>query len=302
MRKSTRSPNSVRFAFFGTPQLAVTVLEELERVNLLPALVVTRPDARAGRGNMLTAPLTKTWATARGIPVLQPEKITPTATADIAASGPWDVFVVAAYGKILPQALLNIPRRGTLNMHPSLLPKFRGPSPIVSAILADDRETGVSIMLLDAEMDHGPIVAQEKISTPLWPPKASELEKILAQSGGALLARTLLPWVNGEIVAHKQDHDKATFCKMIAKESGLVDLQSDPYQNLLKIRAFAGWPGTYTFFKRGEQAVRVQILDAHLAPDGTLAIDSVRPEGKREMPYADFLRSGAVPTNPHFPI
>ncbi len=299
MKRKLQKPSELRFTFFGTPQIAVTVLEELESAEFLPALVITRPDTPQGRGNTLTPPLVKTWARARGIPVLQPEKIKSILT-ELNAKGPWDVFIVAAYGKILPQELLAIPRRGTLNMHPSLLPKLRGPSPIVSAILSDNREAGVSVMLLDAEMDHGPILAQEKVAVADWPPRARILSDTLAHAGGALLARTLLPWVNGEVVSHEQNHDSATFCKMLTKEDGLLDLASDPYQNLLKIRALEGWPGTYAFFKRlpapnarqagGEQKIRVQILDAHLATDGSLSINTVRPEGKRDMSYADFRR------------
>lgn len=287
-----------RIAFFGTPQLAVMVLEELEKAGFTPTLIVTRPDAPAGRGKTLTPPLTKTWGQARSIEIAQPEKNNPAFIADLSAKGPWDVFVVAAYGKILPQGLLNIPRRGTLNVHPSLLPKLRGPSPIISAILTDDREVGVSVMLLDAEMDHGPLVAQETVKIKEWPPRASELEKTLAQAGGVLLAKNLIPWIDGEITAQPQDHSKATFCKMIQKEDGLLDLAADPYQNLLKIRAFEGWPGTYTFFKRGEMIIRTQIISAHLAEDVSLSIDTVRPEGKRDMPYADFVRSGAIPCPP----
>jgi methionyl-tRNA formyltransferase len=293
MKKKFLSPSDVRFAFFGTPALAVTVLDALDIAGFLPALVVTRPDAEQGRGNVLTPPKVKTWVSTQNIPILQPAKITPEFVAELAREE-WDLFIVAAYGKILPQALLDIPARGTLNLHPSLLPKLRGPSPIRSAILNDDRETGVSIMLLDAEMDHGPIVAQEKIKVAEWPPKASDLENALARAGGNLLAKTLLPWMREEISAQEQDHERATYCKTTSKEDGLLDLAADPYQNLLKIRGLQGWPGTYTFFMRGEQKIRVQILDARVE-GSKLVIYAVRPEGKRDMKYADFLRSGAIP-------
>lgn len=283
-----QSPSDVRFAFFGTPELAVTILEELSAAGFIPALVVTRPDAPAHRGKVLTPPPVKVWADAHGIPVLQPAKLTDDAIAELKKDA-WDVFIVAAYGKLLLQELLDIPAHGTLNVHPSLLPRLRGPSPIRSAILNDEHETGVTIMLIDAEMDHGPIIEQEFVDIPEWPPRANELEDLLAHAGGAILAETLLPWVRGEIAAQEQDDAQATYCKTIKKEAGLINLTDDPQKNLLKIRAFEGWPGTYTFFERSGQKIRVQIIDAHLA-DGALVIDTVRPEGKRDMPYADFRR------------
>jgi methionyl-tRNA formyltransferase len=287
------NPKDLQFAFFGTPSFAVTVLNELERAGFKPAIVVTRPDAPQGRGNVLTPPPVKVWAEKHNISVLQPEKIDADTIYGIGVSE-WDVFIVAAYGKILPQKLLDIPTHGTLNVHPSLLPHLRGPSPIRSAILNDEREVGVTIMLLDEEMDHGPIIEQEVTEISDWPPRASELEVTLAHAGGELLARTILPWVNGEIAPQEQDHGTATFCKIIEKEDGLLDLNDDAYKNLLKIRGLEGWPGAHTFFKKNGKKIRVQILDAHLANNGSLSIDTVRPEGKNDMSYADFIRPGNI--------
>lgn len=295
MKRKFLKPSNVRFAFFGTPEIATVVLDELARALFLPSLIVTRADSPSGRGKILTPPPAKVWADKKNILVMQPKKITPEVIAELARDE-WDLFVVAAYGKILPQSLLDIPKHGTLNMHPSLLPRLRGPSPIRSAILTDEKEIGVSIILLDAEMDHGPTVAQEKIKIMEWPPRASDLEQTLAHAGGELLSKVLLPWVNDEIEAREQDHGKATFCTMTKKEDGFIDLANDHYKNLLKIRAFEDWPGTYTFFKRNNQKIRVQIVDAHINSEGALQINTVRPEGKRDMLYADFLRSGAVPT------
>jgi len=293
------NPNP-RFVFFGTPELAVTVLEELRVAGFIPTLVVTQPDKPAGRGRTLTPPPVSTWATEHTIPVLQPKKLDEEFMQTIKNEQP-ELFIVAAYGKILPQTLLDIPPKGTLNVHPSLLPRLRGPSPIRSAILLDEKKIGVSIMLLDAQMDHGPIVAQREIPFPdndpvlSWPPKASVLENILAHEGGILLAEVLPQWVLGEITPTEQAHDAATFCRMLKKEDGLVDLiHGDPYQNLLKIRGCEGWPSAYTFFERNGQTIRVQILDAHLE-DEVLVLDTIKPEGKNAMPYLDFARSGAVP-------
>lgn len=251
---------TVRFVFFGTAPLADGVLAELKKVGLEPARIIVS------------------------------EKITPQLIAELAAEK-WDVFVVASFGQILPKELLDIPKHGTINVHPSLLPRLRGPSPMRSAILNDEKETGVSIMLMDEEMDHGPLLAQKKVRVEPWPPHGVKLDEQFAREGGALLARTLPLWVAGELEAQEQNHDLATYTRKFTKEDGLLDLDDDAYKNLLKIRAFEGWPGTYTFFERAGKKLRVQILDAHLE-GGKLLIDTVKPEGKKEMPYADFLRSG----------
>jgi methionyl-tRNA formyltransferase len=292
----------VRFAFFGTPELAVTVLEELAAAGLVPALIVTMPDEKKGRGLSLSPPPVKTWAESRDIEALQPEHVDPEFVATLKAKSrklKADVFIVVAYGKILNKEVLEIPSRGVLNVHPSLLPRLRGPSPIRSAILNDDRATGVSIILLDEEMDHGPLVAQKPVAIG-WPARAGELERALMEAGGTLLAQILPQWVMGNIEAREQNHDLATYSEKIEKEDGLLDLNADGYTNLLKIRAYEGWPGTYAFFERGGKRIRVQILDAHMDPSTTLGaskliIDKVKPEGKREMGYEEFLRSGASP-------
>ncbi|OGG58316.1 hypothetical protein A2853_00130 [Candidatus Kaiserbacteria bacterium RIFCSPHIGHO2_01_FULL_55_17] len=289
--------SNIRFTFFGTPQLAVTVLDELERAGFLPDLVITTPDERKGRGLKLSPPPVKEWALSHKIEVRQPKKLTLDTLKD---TGGWDVFVVVAYGKILPKEVLEAPRHGVLNVHPSLLPRLRGASPIKSAILNDEKKTGVSILLLDEEMDHGPIVAQKPLSSPPaggWPPRASELEGVLMHEAGKLLARIVPLWVSGEIEAREQNHDLATYCEKIEKEDGLLNLSADGYKNLLKIKAYEGWPGTYAFFERSGKKIRVQILDAHLDPSTSLGasklvIDKVQPEGKRGMDYEEFLRSG----------
>ena len=289
----TKTKSSARIAFFGTAPLALGVLDALESQSLTPSLIVAGKDSFNSRTKEVVFPIEKTWAIERGIPYLQPEKIDD-AFIDGLSKEDWDTFVVASYGKILPKRLLDLPRCGTVNMHPSLLPRLRGPSPIRSAILNDEKDTGVSVMLLDEKMDHGPIIAQKHIAIPQWPPKGRDLDQLLAEEGGTLLASMLPHWLSGDIEAREQNHDLATFCKMFSKEDGELDLSDDPYQNLLKIRAFDGWPGTYTFFSRDNKRIRVQILEAHLE-NGKLALDRVKPEGKGEMSYADFVRSGAKP-------
>jgi methionyl-tRNA formyltransferase len=286
MMTNLQMKSDLRFAFFGTEPLAIAVLDALERKGFLPALVVASPD-RIVRASIIFPP-EKEWAITHGIGVMQPKTITPEFIAELAQS-PWDVFIVASYGKILPKALRDIPRRSTINLHPSLLPRLRGPSPIRSAILEDEKGVGVSVILLDDKMDHGAIIAQREIATPQWPMHGNALDALLAQEGAELLADVLPHWIDDTIATKEQDHSQATYCKMFTKEEGLIDLAGDPYKNLLKIRAFEGWPGTYAFFKRNGTSIRVNIVDAHIKNE-KLIIDTVKPEGKREMTYKEFLR------------
>ncbi|MBI2617842.1 methionyl-tRNA formyltransferase [Candidatus Kaiserbacteria bacterium] len=271
--------------FFGTDKFPAIVLDELKKAGLLPTLIITAPDRKKGRGMKLTSPLVKLWAQENGIECLQPETLDGHVISTLNTK-PHALFIVAAYGKILPKGLLQVPEYGVLNVHPSLLPRLRGASPIRSTILNDEKETGVSIMLVDEKIDHGPIVAQEKVTVEDWPPRASELEEALARKGGALLAEVLPKWIEGKITSHEQEHENATFSKKIRREDGLIDLNGDAYQNLLKIRAFDGWPGTY-FFVGGK---RIKITDAEVR-DGKLEILRVIPEGKKEMSYKTFLKT-----------
>ena len=308
MRSMTTNPNTmteankittfkkIPFVFFGTGEIAVGAISAMKDRGVIPALVITSPDKPAGRGRVVTPSPAAAWAQAQHIDVLKPEKldsvfIDELKERNVAIAS--KAFLVIDYGQFLPDALLAIPERGVLNMHPSLLPSLRGSSPIRSAILNNVRETGVTVMLVDAEMDHGPVVAQKKVPIPEWPPRGRELDALLAREGGALLADILPHWVDGEIIEQIQNHDVATYTRQFIKEDGLLDLYADPYQNLLKICAFDGWPGTYAFFIKADKRIRVQILDAHI--EGTkLIIDIVKPEGKSEMKYDDFARSGVT--------
>jgi len=284
---------NLKLGFFGSPQIAVWVLEELEKSGLLPSLVVTNPDAPQGRKMILTETPVAQWASSRKIRTMKPTTLRDNSIEEELKQSSCDLFVVAAYGKIIPENILNIPKYKTINMHPSLLPKLRGASPIRSAILEDMNPTGISIMILTAGMDEGPILAQEEILIPkeAWPIRGNELDELLAKRGGELLAKTILDWILGNIPPKEQAHVEATYSTKIIKEMGLIDLAGDPYQNLLKIRAFDGWPGTYFFTEKAGKQVRIKIIDAHLADDGTLQITRIIPEGKKEMSFEDFMRS-----------
>jgi methionyl-tRNA formyltransferase len=246
------SHNSPVFAFFGTSIDSQYALEALERVGLSPALVVDTKEI--------------------------PDEI---------YNSEWDFFLVCSYGKILPKKLLEVPKHGVLNIHPSLLPRYRGPSPYVSAILADERQTGVSLMLLEEKMDAGPILAQARIEIDEadWPPKGLVLSQMLFTEGVNLLAEVLQGYLSGELVPAPQEESRATYTKKFDDADALLDL-SKPREAFLKIRAFDKSPRAHFITDKGK---RVVVTEASWQ-DGGLVIEKVLPEGKKEMLYADYMR------------
>ena len=280
---------NLKIIFFGTPHFAAVVLDRLKKSGIEIALIITAPDKPKGRKLVVTPSEVKVWAHDNEVDVLQPDDLRDEDFLEDLKNTDWDLFIVTSYGTILPKEILDIPKYGTLNVHPSLLPKLRGASPIISAIIRDEKKTGVSIMLVDEKMDHGPIIAQASIEIESWPPRASLLSEMLATEGGNILAEVIEPFVAGEITPEAQEHNEATYTEKIKKEDGLIDLSLDPHENLRKIRAFEGWPGTYFFTKKEGKEMRVKIMDARLK-DAKLEITRVIPEGKREMDYEDFLR------------
>lgn len=271
------------FIFFGTSEYAVGVAEILHTHGFIPLLVVTRPDQPKGRGLKLTPPPAKVWAEEKKISVIQPEKLDGDIVAALALKKA-DVFIVVAYGKIIPESVLNIPPHKTINVHFSLLPKYRGASPIQSQILADDRNAGTTIMLVDKELDHGPIIAQSEVEVNPWPPTSTELSNRLIQESGELLAKILPDYVSEKIKPVRQDESKATFTKKIEKEDGAITLGDDPYKNYLKFQALSGWPGTYFFAEVGGKRTRIIIKKASFQ-DGRFTIETIVPEGKKETDY-----------------
>jgi methionyl-tRNA formyltransferase len=281
------------FVFFGTSEFSAHILDELEKQGFVPHAIISAEDKPVGRKMIITPPATKVWATSRNIKVLQPKTLRETKEIGITEKiktfiEGCDLFIVASYGKIIPQAILDLPKHGTLNVHPSLLPKLRGPSPMVSAILSEN-ETGVSIMLLDADMDHGPLLAQEKTVVSEWPPYIDELETTSAVQGARMLTEIIPNWIAGTLKGVEQDHTQATICKKISKEDGLLTFTDSADNNLRKIRAFQGWPTSYFFMEKDAKQMRIIVTKAHVEND-QLIIDSVIPEGKKEMLYADFMR------------
>ncbi|OGD66979.1 methionyl-tRNA formyltransferase [Candidatus Campbellbacteria bacterium RIFCSPLOWO2_02_35_12] len=283
--------NKYKITFFGTPDIAVIVLEELKKANIIPTLIITAPDKPKGRKLIMTPPPVKIWALKNNIIAMQPEKLDDNVL-NMLSKGNYDLFIVASYGKILKKELIEIPKYKTINVHPSLLPKLRGASPVISAILRDEKKTGVTIILIDEGMDSGPILEQKVIDfsdNPKWPLKASALGKILAIEGGKMLTEIIPKWIAGKIKPKTQVHKKATFTKKIKKEDGLINLDDKPYKNLLKIRGFEEWPTAYFFMEKNNKKIRVKITDATLE-NGDLKIKTVIPEGKKQMDYEDFLR------------
>lgn len=283
-----------RIVFFGTPQLAVWALEELERAGIRPVLIVTAEDKPAGRKLIPTPPPVKVWATGHDIPVMQVSSLKERSLAPELANGEWDIFVVAAFNFILPPWVLELPSKGVLNIHPSLLPRLRGPSPIRSALLEDARDAvGVTVIRLDEEVDHGPIVAQARVELPQWPIPGRELDELLFREGGRLLAEVIPLWVEGTITPEEQNHARATYTKKFRKEDGEIRLSGNPYRNYLTYCAMDGWPGTHFYAEKNGTRVRVTVTDA-LYDDGVFTIIAVTPEGKNEQPWEVFSTAYSV--------
>lgn len=278
-----------KIAFFGTPDRAVIALNAMKQSGIIPSLIITQPDRPQGRKLVITPPPVKIWAQKENIPVLQPENLSDTTFIETLTQGNFDIFAVVAYGKILKSDILSIPKYGALNLHASLLPELRGSCPIETTILNDKPHTGSTIILMDEKMDHGPILAQRKVTVETWPIPADNLASVLVDDGGALLAETILGYMDGTIIPKEQDHSKATFTKKIVKEDGHINLSDDPYTNWLKYNAYKGWPGTFFFVEHGGKKTRINVTEA-VFENNLFIIKKVIPEGKKEMLWEDFKK------------
>jgi methionyl-tRNA formyltransferase len=278
----------MNFAFFGTDDISVAVLDELKSAGLTPLLIVTQPDRPAGRHLKLSPPPTKVWAVENKIAFLQPEDLNdPNFTHTLKAVS-YRLFIVASYGFLIPKSILDLPAQGVLNIHPSLLPKYRGPTPVRSAILEDDKKTGVTVMRMSEKMDAGPLLAQEAFTVDEWP-QAPVLEKELARQGARLLIKILPDYLMGRIAPTPQGDTRATFTRKLEKKDAEINLADDPRRNFLTIQAHAGSAPAFFFAERGEKKIRVSIKSAEFK-NGKLTILRVVPEGRREMNYEEFLR------------
>ncbi|TAM50985.1 MAG: methionyl-tRNA formyltransferase [Acidobacteria bacterium] len=299
----------VRLVFFGTPDFAVPTLEAIVAARHEVLLVVTRPDQPSGRHLHMTAPAAVAAARRLGLPLAQPEKLgVDDFLARLRALAP-EVAVVVAFGRLISPRVLRVPRRGFINLHPSLLPRYRGPSPIESAIAAGDETTGVTTMLLDEGMDTGPILLQREVA--IGPrERAPELEARLATLGADLVVETLAKLADGTLTATAQDPSRATVTGKLDRKLGRIDWQLGAGELACRCRAFDPWPGLFTNF-RGAR-LKVHGLEAAAAPagdeapgtvvavstagiavrcgGGTVALlTEVQREGKRRMPADAFI-------------
>ncbi len=260
-----------KIIFFGTSEFGAIILEGLISGGYRPVLVITAADKPVGRKQIFTPPPVKTTAQKYNIPLLQPEILTNCKLPALPAGRQTknykpDLIIAAAYGKIIPKEILEIPKYGCLNVHPSLLPKYRGPSPIQTAILNGDKETGTTIILMDEKIDHGPVVANSKfqilslreISRRETITKITyrELHNKLAKLGLELLVDIIPKWIAGKIKPKPQDEKKASYTKIIKKEDGKIDWSKPASQIERQIRAFEPWPGTFTKIKNSSRILR----------------------------------------------
>jgi len=294
----------------GTPEFSVPPLEHLIVNHYQVVAVYTQPDKPSGRGRSLVPSPVKRAAVNLNLPVMQPANLKQAAVVAQLRSFAPDVIVVAAFGQILPQSVLDIPTYGCINIHPSLLPKYRGASPVVAAILAGDEFTGVSIMLMDKGLDSGPILARAQIPISARDTTGSLITK-LSLLAAQLLLEVLVYWLRDELTPQPQNEAEATYCSLITKEEGEIDWHLPAIDIWRRVRAFQPWPGSYTRWlgKRLEiieavplaqevalevgQVVAPERLGAAFGVqtgDGILGVLKVQLEGKRATSAAEFLR------------
>jgi methionyl-tRNA formyltransferase len=302
----------MRAVFMGSPNLAAVVLRALAQTSWDVQLVVTQPPAPQGRGRREQAPPAAVAAAELGIPIFQPPRLrSADAVAEIEAIAP-DVIVVAAYGQILPPSVLSIPRLGCINVHPSLLPRYRGAAPISGALLAGAAVTGVSIMLMDAGMDTGPVLSQSETPIADEDDQVSLTER-LADLGADLLVSTLDAWAAGRIQPILQDNSRATTTRLTTRDDGVLDWTQPGVDLWRRVRAYAEWPVAHTWWNGKLLRIRRASVDeagaaapgvvvaagplsrvAHRAAVGTgrglLLLDVVGLEGRQVLPIDEFLR------------
>ena len=265
-----------KIIFFGTPRFAQIVLENLINSQYKPSMVVTAPDAKTGRGQTLSPTPVKQTALNNNIEVTaRPVLAEPPARTGLVP----DLAILVAYGKLIPKVIIEIPKFGFINVHPSLLPKHRGPSPIQTAILDGEKTTGVTLMKLDKELDHGPILAQKEVPIESSDTHLSLIEK-LGLIGSNLLLEVLPDYLSGKIKPKDQDHKKATLTKKITKEDGHIDLLNPPSPKVLDrmIRAYYPWPTVWGEIETGK--LRIKLLPEKM----------VQVEGKKPISYEDFQK------------
>ena len=297
---------SARTVFMGSPEFALPILRVLASASQVIG-VITQPDKPAGRGRVLTPPPIKNLALSLGIPVIQPAHLREPAAMDQLQSWAPELIVVAAFGQILRPAVLDLPRFGCLNVHASLLPRWRGAAPIQAAILAGDELTGVTIMRMDPGIDTGPILGKRELAI-LPEDTAASLGERLAELGAQLLIEVLPAYLHGKLTPQAQPEVGATYAPMLKKEAGKLDFSQPAAVLARQVRALNPWPGAFTIWN--DQVLKIhrahtegsshslslnQHLVHHKMPaiataDGLLILDEVQPAGKKSMPGSIFLQ------------
>ena len=309
----------MRVVFFGTPRFAVPTLEALLASRHDVVGVVTQPDRPRGRGHKVTDGPVKAVAVARGVPLLQPTTVKEPSVAEGLAAWQADLGVVAAYGQIIPTAMLALPRYGMINVHPSLLPKYRGAAPVHRAVIAGDTDTGVTIMRVAAKLDSGAMFA--RTTRPIGPDETSEeLEDALAELGARLLVEVVDAIAAGTAREEPQDEQRVTYAARLTKEEGLIDWTQPARRIHDRVRGLYPWPHAYTFVDgrrvivwrtspRPEAATAAPGTVLHAGSDGllvaagdsrVLALLELQSEGGRALPAADFLRGHALQAGARF--
>lgn len=273
--------NNIKIVFAGSPEFGSIILEKLVLAGFSISFVLTKPDKPAGRGKKPTLTPVKITSQKYKIPVFTLQNLTSDEAVNKLKTINPDLIVVAAYGKIIPRQILELPKYGVLNVHPSLLPKFRGPSPIQFAILAGEEKTGVTIIQMSENLDEGDILAQTEISISKDDTTLTLIEK-LANLGAKLLIETIPKWTEGKIKPVPQNHLEATYTAMLSKYDGKIDLKvpPDPEKFNRMVRAFRPWPGVYTELKIKNQKLKIiKFLPGNL----------IQPEGGKPMTIKEFL-------------
>jgi methionyl-tRNA formyltransferase len=300
----------MKIIFLGTPIFGAIVLEKLLKNKIKPVLVITKPDKPIGRKKIITPPPVKILAQKHKLSILQPDKIE-NLDKELKKINP-DLIIVAAYGEIIPKETLQLPKYGCLNLHPSLLPKYRGASPVQFTVLNGDKETGVTLILMTEKIDQGPIVAQLKIKIEEQKIFCQDLERKLADLGADLLIKTIPDWIKNKIKPKAQNEKKATYTKIIRKEDGKINWSRSALEIERQIRAFSPWPDS--FCKVNNKIMKILkasvLKETKIGPKGPtgktylatneqiavqckkdyLIIEELQFEGKKRMTAKNFLK------------
>jgi methionyl-tRNA formyltransferase len=311
MIEQNPAQNKLSIVFMGTSELSEVILKILLENNYNITGVFTKPDAKIGRKQELSETPVKKMAKKHNMPIFQPAKFDEAAVENLKKINP-DLIIVAAYGKIIPQAVLNIPKFGCINVHASLLPKYRGPSPVQNAILDGEKETGITIMLMDKNVDTGDILTQEKVAIDPEDSSATLMEK-LSQTGAKMLLETIHLWVQGKIKSQPQDNSLATYCKLIQREDGHINWAEKAEKIYNRYRALNPWPGIFACWENGRDIFRLKLTSIELrkadiqpkyalgqvfesensigiqTAEGAIILKEIQKEGKKNAGIKEFI-------------